>query len=155
MGDPQLPSRPGAVFLVLLIFVVIGPAVGTIMAVPLIMLNSGSLSEISQIIWIIVGLAFGGLWVGYFFGGIPAALAGLIIGIKEVYFGGAGWPFVLGVGALVGIAPIVHFSKLPASASNWKVDIGLCVVTTLSTVACWSIIRALLLDQPDQSEVKP
>ena len=144
---------------ILLVFVVVGPVVGTI-AFGLVMASvASSLAEVSRIsATMLIGLVWG---FSHVIGGIPAAIAGLIVGIKQVYLGGAGWRFALGVGLVVGCVPL-----LMIAADGWANDrrvadlkdiaqivAGACCVTTLPTLACWWIIRSWFVDRPGANEV--
>jgi hypothetical protein len=140
---------PGKLAAILLVFVAIGPIVGTMVLGLLIALTSGSLAAAHHAaIPVLLGLLTG---ISYFIGGIPAAVAGLAIGIKQVRFGGAGWRFALIVGMLVGLAPLIIVRPTTMSEVKDMGSIGtlagFVIITTLSTLACWSIVRSWWLDR--------
>jgi hypothetical protein len=133
------------VVLIVLIFMLVGPGVGTIVIAILKGLTDGSWAAIAEIpASIFLGLVLG---VGHSIGGIPAAVAGLIVGIKQVYFGGAGWPFALSAGVLVGIPLALFFGNPAVMGGNTKVLTEFCVVTTLSTLACWWVVKSWFVDR--------
>jgi hypothetical protein len=84
---------------------------------------------------------------GYTVGLVAAAAAGLMIGVKEAYFGGTGWAFALVVGVLVGLSPELvrcgpwanGWYLLPPDAYRYNLIIFIitCVLTTL--VCRWMV----------------
>jgi hypothetical protein len=143
-NNPAKPRHARSAFmgfvqwlLIVVIFAVVGPVVGTVAIAILLGLIKGTASGLAQIpLVVIAGLITG---ASYVFGGIPAAIAGVMIGIKQAWFGGAGWLFALVIGALVGagLEICVHGASIKAGNSNL---VGIFfVVATLSTLACWRI----------------
>jgi hypothetical protein len=135
---------PGRLAAILLVFVAIGPIVGTIVLALLIALTSGSLAAAdSALVMVFLGLVSG---LSHVIGGIPAAIAGLAVGIKQVRFGGAGWRFALIAGMLVGLAPLIFAhpstTREAMNAAAIGTLVGYMIITTLSTLACWSIVRS-------------
>jgi hypothetical protein len=144
-NNPAKPRHARSAFmglvqwlLIVVIFAVVGPVVGTIVIAVLLGLIQGTASGLAQIpLTVIAGLISGG---SYVFGGVPAAIAGVMIGIKQAWFGGAGWLFALVIGGLVGVGLeiFVHGASIKADHSGL---IGvLLVVATVSTLACWRIV---------------
>lgn len=125
---------------ILVVFAVVGPMVGTIVIAILLGLIGGTMHWIAQIPGLIV---FGvGTGAAHVFGGIPAVAAGIVIGIKQGWFGGADWWFALGTGALVGIAIEVFLRSWFVTAGYTGLDGMLFAAATLSTLACWRIVKA-------------
>ena len=124
--------------LIVVVFAVVGPVVGTIVIATLKGLIDGSLYGLAEIPGsIILGLVTG---AGHAIGGLPAAVAGLMVGIKQAFGGGAGWRFALCVGVLIGIPVGLVFRDLGAMAGPARAIGAFCIVTTLSTLACWRIV---------------
>jgi hypothetical protein len=136
---------PGRLAAILLVFVAIGPMVGTLVLGLLVALTSGSLAAAySAPVTVFLGLVSG---LSHMIGGIPAVIAGLAVGIKQVRFGGAGWRFALIVGMLVGLAPLALADPVTMSAAASRTLAGFMIITTLATLACWSIVRSWWLDR--------
>jgi hypothetical protein len=128
---------------IFLIFVLIGPLIGTIViAVLLVIVNiwtggiSGPPGPFGALGIIIFGPVTG--W-SYIMGGIPAAIAGLIVAIKGVYFGGASGRFALGTGVSVGIALGTFTVVVMHDAGYFALTLGATLM--LSTLACWRLVK--------------
>jgi hypothetical protein len=125
---------------IFLIFLLIGPLIGTIVFTVLYMtanigtLGMSGLLGAPQII--ILGLLTG---ASYVLGGIPAAIAGLIVAIKNVYFGGIGWRSTLGTGLSVGIALGIFAVFVMHDAGHFALLLG--ITAMLSTLACWCLAK--------------
>jgi hypothetical protein len=133
---------------IVLMFALIGPLVGTVvLAVLLAFVSAWDFWVHGLPIRILemLGIIFAGPATGasYIAGGVPAAVAGLIVGIKIAYFGGASWRFVLGAGVLVGIALEVFVAIFIAPYEHGLLAMT-CVVTTLSSLACWRMVTSWL-----------
>jgi hypothetical protein len=136
-------SRRRRVLAITLVFAAVGPPVGTMIF--LMAVNGGPITGYgARDDFALLIMSF---YIGYLIGGIPAIAAGLMIASKHVYRGGAGWPFVLGIGLLVGIALEIFFHLI----SNPNPIVGpmlargtYCAVAALSTVICWLVIRMWL-----------
>jgi hypothetical protein len=158
LRPPGRALRLWRVVAIILVFVAIGPVVGTAVFIVLAMLDSlvthgvGSTDELVRMIANMVPALIIGSMVGYVIGAIPAAGAGLMVGIKQVYFGGAGWRFALGAGMLLGLLRLAYDRHLPASQDDTKVLFGFCVITTLSTLACRRVVKSWYLDRSGVSE---
>ena len=122
------------------IFAVVGPMVGTVIiaiVVGPIIYGPIWLTQIPSVF--IIGVETTGVCV---VGAVPAVIAGGLIGIKHAWFGGAGWLFALGVGVLVGagLEFLIHRSLILGDADE---SVGLFVATvTLSTVVCWRFVNS-------------
>jgi hypothetical protein len=135
---PSLGTRSLQVLACVMVYIVVGPVVGTITIAILKGLTDGSLYGLAQIPGsILLGLVTG---TSHAIGGIPAAIAGLLVGIKQAFGGGAGWRFAICIGVLVGI-PLAFLFPV-AMLGVAKVLGEFCIVTTLATLACWRITRS-------------
>jgi hypothetical protein len=135
---------------IILLFILVGPPLGGVFGVMLATLSTISSGSSPKFGDFLMGLIMGPL-LSYIIGAVPAAVAGLTIGIKQVYFAGAGWRFALGVGALVGIALVIYVGKPDAGkpwpgAGYWLAGGGYLVATTFATLICWSIVKSWFLD---------
>jgi hypothetical protein len=127
---------------IILLFAVVGPPVGVVL---FLMAYSPASFLYLHYLDTTAFLLFG----AYFFAGIPAAMAGLIVGIKHVYFAGTGWRFALGAGLLVGLAfaMLVVFEEVPPGRAPWFFGGLLCAAATLSTLACWKVVTSWFVER--------
>jgi hypothetical protein len=138
-------GRSIVLLLIVVTFAVLGPVIGTVVFVVHMGLVAGTPTGLK---WIAATVAMGLLTgLSHVIGGIPAAIAGVMIGIKQIWFGGARWLFALGVGALVGagLALVLNRGSMhgrPSLAGS------LFVVATLSTLACWGMIKPFTTKVP-------
>jgi hypothetical protein len=141
---------------IVVLFVGVAPPVGMIVLVSSILFGFGfpaPRTAVRPFDLLMYGL------ISYYIGCIPAAIAGLIVGAKQVYFAGAGWRFALGVGMLFGILSGfttvgTHDGYLPVTGTDWKLLITVCTAPTLSILVCWSIIKSWYLERPAGGEAK-
>ena len=139
-SGPSASRRLVGFLLILAVFAVVGPLVGTIVVAVFLGLIGGTARWIAQIPGLIILAVVTG--TAHVLGGIPAVVAGIIIGLKQGWFGGAGWLFALGAGALVGLGTeiVLHESLIAAGGSGL---VGMFfAAATLSTLACWRIVKA-------------
>jgi hypothetical protein len=137
---PRALMRFVQLLLIVVVFAVIGPLVGTIVVAAWFGLIGGTLHWIAQIPGIIIfGVVTG---AAHMLGGIPAVVAGILIGIKQGWFGGVGWLFALGAGALVGMGTEVVLLVLSGPSGNSGLDGMFFAAATVSTLACWRIVKA-------------
>jgi hypothetical protein len=151
----QLPARRGRrVGAITLIFVAAGPIIAAVIGIGLITLiyaathDVGSPSALAQL-WqaAVVFVAIAAI-AGYTVGLVPAVAAGLMMGVKEAYFGGAGWAFALVVGVLVGLSPeLVRFGPwgngwylLPPDAYRYNLMM-FCITCVMTTLVCRWMMR--------------
>jgi hypothetical protein len=138
--EPSTFMRSVRLLLIVVIFAVVGPLVGTVSmaGVGLIIYGLTWLNQISSVC--ITGVDTTGVcWVG----AVPAVIAGGLIGIRHTWFGGAGGLFALGVGVLVGagLEFLVYRSAILGDKDEFT---GLFLATvTLSTLVCWRIVEPL------------
>ena len=133
---PSVSMRLVQLLLIVLIFTLVGPVVGTIVITTMMGLISGTASGIPGAI--ILGLLTGAAFV---LGAVPAAIAGALIGLKQAWFGGSGWRFALGAGALVGLGQEIHVHGGFIPAGNERFIGVPFVVCTVSTLACWRVVK--------------
>jgi hypothetical protein len=154
---PAQAHRGRRVAAIALVFIAAGPIIAAAVGIALITLYAathgvGSQSALVQL-WqsAVVFVAVAAI-AGYTVGIIPAAVAGLMIGVKEAYFGGAGWAFALVVGLLVGLSP--ELVRLGPWANGWYLLppddyrhnlIMFCITCALTTLVCQWTVRWLFV----------
>jgi hypothetical protein len=141
---PTLGARIGRLIEIVLIFVVLGPSIGFLVCLPLLVVSLGDLSSALFAVLFLMPLS-------YIYGAAPAAFAGAAIGIKQAFFGGTPWPMALAVGLIAGgvflksvdalnpgaafQAQIVHRFAVPLFPPLAMLT---CLVPTL---VCWQLVR--------------
>jgi len=154
---PQAPpsawQRLWRVFEILTVFVGIGPPVGAVAlaAVTTAYVLCFESHRVTDVIAGGAGMMGFGMVVSYVIGGIPAGMAGALVGIKQIYFGGASRRFALAIGVLSGFWVVAYNGKLPLTGDTWKAVAVFCVVTTSATFVCWRIVRFWYLHGPSDS----
>jgi len=143
-------SAPGALMrvvellLIALTFGLFGPAVGAIGMMVVVGAGLGSGPTVAMAAFAItVLMIIPALGVGYFIGAIPSVVAGVLIGIKQVWFGGAGWLFALATGAVVGMGLEIYWRE-PLDHGARKILGGgwLFGIAIFSTLVCWSMMKS-------------
>jgi hypothetical protein len=131
--------------LIAMTFALLGPFVGTIAVATGIGLVALAHSSDALALLLILPVIILGFGVGYLVGTIPAVIAGAVVGIKQVWFGGAGWLFALGAGALAGIAVEIYWHEILNHGAAIDLPVGLLFIVALfSTIACWSMIKTFV-----------
>lgn len=144
MSDVTAPTHASClvrVFAITLVFVVAGPPVGAVA-----FMTSAALSgmiqggDVSGLGWVALFALIYAVPFSYFFGIIPAAAAGLLVGIRQAYFGPATWPYMLGTGLLVGFGTLFLLGQQTTIDPGSPVPIILatCLVPTF---LCWLAVR--------------
>jgi hypothetical protein len=152
-GAPSMPARPAhpirRLAAIALIFLVVGPPIGAILMVGgTELVRVGSVGETRELFrWIVKYpvLIFG---MGYVIGGLPAVFAGLLVGARQVFYGGATWLWALASGLAAGVALVAFLFVSVGSRSDdmhliSPQSAAVLLVCVLPTFACWAIVRAL------------
>lgn len=146
-SKPSLKSRFMRALAILIVFVLIGPPVGALVFFLTIGLFSmGQNLDLAGLGWIGLFALIYGVPFSYLIGIGPAAVAGLVIGIRDAFFRTATLAFAILTGLGVGagllvmsgqqlIPPIVNGTEYPISNSV------LLLTCFLSTIFCWFIVR--------------
>lgn len=144
--EPPLGKRLRCLFAIVMIFVVIGPPVGAMA----FMLSTAVIAMGSKVD--LVGLSWIGLFaliyaapLSYFIGAGPAAVGGLVFGIRQAFFGPVKWfvAALIGVGLGIGFL-VMSGHSLPSMLTDSEQPeyVPVMVVTCLAaTMACWAIVR--------------
>ena len=154
-------SRSLNVVSIVLIFIAIGPPVGGVFyralgAVVLFLRDlppKGSLEMILSALWftLTVLAAIVAAPYCYLYGAVPAAAAGLAIGMLRLKYGGLNVPLVLAVGAVVGVIYPLALPRLPSAEFPEFVALSglgageyvlLGVTCVLATLTCWRFVRS-------------
>jgi hypothetical protein len=140
-GRPSPPSgweRLRRVGGILVVFMCLGPPVGAIAVTALMIIAMCFDSGVTNVVGLGLLVLIGGILYGYVVGFIPAAITGAAVGVRQVYFGGAGWRFALGVGVASGLLGAVALEK---GMINWEAAMMFCVASVAATLVCWRIVR--------------
>jgi hypothetical protein len=98
-----------------------------------------------SVVMVIVGVPY-----SYVYGIVPATIAGLLIGILQVKYGGLNWPLVLAIGICVGLGYSFALGHLPSAISGkfllparlstpeYVTHSAACV---FATFFCWRFVR--------------
>jgi hypothetical protein len=133
---------------IVIVFVVVGPPVGFLTF--LIASSPSDAMDTLTTLWSppYFVVLIGGIAMSYVFGGGPLALAGLVVGIRQAYFGPGTWWIALATGVPVQLAnfPSSDFSFTPA------VLILSCVAPTL---LCWLLVSGWYFAAPVRTDAPP
>lgn len=143
---------------VVLIFVAIGPLIGGIVLIygsEIARLRSAAefwavTRKFADATALIVGMS-------YVLGTIPAAAAGLLVGIRQAFYGKVTWSMALGCGLVVGIAfvlVVVTVARNSGEASLFSAPSALMLaVCAMSTMVCWAVVRLWYLVAPPKGRI--
>jgi hypothetical protein len=129
------------------IFIIAGPAVGTLFfMLATALLGMGKGADFAGLTWIALFALIYGLPFGYFIGIWPAVATGLAIGIRQVYFGGASAWFAVLAAILVSVGSLLATGQSILMKTGDETSFpaySALVITTciVSTLLCWTIVR--------------
>jgi hypothetical protein len=143
---PSLAARVGRAIGMVLVFVAAGSPIGGLAFTLLVAATSGSwgsrFAPIYELTQSRLGLLLESIFLGYWFGAGPAAVAGLAIGIKQAFFGPTSWWMALGMGFVAAVVLVENldggFDLAPDHAAPHAVLILACVVPIM---LCWMMVR--------------
>jgi hypothetical protein len=139
--------RIGRMFAILLTFILVGPPIGAMMFMLVVaLIGMGERADLAGLTWVALFSLIYAIPFGYLIGVGPAAAAGLLVGIRQAFFGRMRWYFAAATGILVGIGFQVGTGQrvLPsgddvaAMRLQGPIMIATCLVATLF---CWAIVR--------------
>jgi len=162
---PSPAARIGRLIAVVLVFVVLGPPLGAVIFVAIV-------AGIGMPLWDVAGpdpawrswLTLLGLVyavpVSYFFGTVPAAVAGLVIGITQSFIGRAGWPLALGTGLVVAIVVLERsgqgsFAATPDQSPFPEAPAIVILACLIPTMLCWGLVRGWYFTPPSAKDTVP
>ncbi len=141
-------------FVVVLIFLLVGPPVGAIVFLGMLAVWIGKGSDPGAIGSVFAFLTLYGIIFSWFIGGLPAILTGLFFAIWQTFIGRTRW-------TLAAIAGIVAGLCLVAFAGDIARDIGdppmmpIYLVTCFAaTMACWVLARSFVTASVERSKAK-
>ncbi len=144
MSDVAAPSHGSRIMRVLgiaMVFMLLGPPVGAIVfmtATALTGMAKGG--DVSGLGWIALFALIYAAPFSYFVGIVPAAIAGLLMGIRQAYFGRANWAYAVVVGLLVGFGMLFLTGQRIAVDADAPVPI-LLLTCLIPTLVCWLVVR--------------
>ena len=143
-AGPSRLVRILQVLVIVLVFAMVGPPIGGVLLLTLLaIVKTGPGTGASDYVTVVFFALIYGSVFAYLFGIIPAALVGLVVGVRQVYFGRVSLLEALGVGLIAGMVfMIVIFERGPANGSDPYLLRPILVVTcVLPTLVCWLIVR--------------
>jgi hypothetical protein len=146
MTERGVGARIGQVLAIVLVFVLIGPPVGTMVFMMLITLIGLHYQvDLQGLSWIALFSLIYALPIGYMIGIAPAAASGLAIGIRQAFYGRVAWWLALAVGIIVGVGFQVLTGQplVPAEGASGMREQGAVMVLTClcATMVCWALVR--------------
>ncbi len=164
-AKPSAAARIGRLVEIVLIFVVLGPPIGSFVWLMLLTISAGNpgraLTDLPLVPLAVLVFAS----IGYVYGAVPAALAGLAIGIKQAFFGRTTWPMALAVGLIAGVIflegldvfnPRVVLQTQRFDGSPVSEFPAIAILTCLvPTMLCWSLVRGPYFTPPSIASTAP
>ena len=140
---PNTAARVRRLIAIVLVFIVVGPPVGALaffLSVGLI--GMGLKADLAGLTWIGLFALIYAVPLSYMIGVGPAAAVGLLVGIRQAWFGAIRWPFALAIGLAAGVGFLLLSGQpvIPrfGGDTTQPVHVPVMVTTCLSaTLACW------------------
>jgi hypothetical protein len=153
--DSTTVSSLGKVASIVGAFMVVGPPAGCFFFIAGGMtvgniFRGALISEILVGIPMSVLLVIAGMPYSWVYGIVPAAIAGLLVGIHQLKYGGLKWPLVLAIGICVGVGYSLALGHLPSAIAGKfllpaKLSTPEYVMHSLAcvfaTFVCWTFVR--------------
>ena len=145
-AEPTLGARLRCLVAIVAIFLVFGPPVGALaFMLSIAAVAMGAKTDLASLSWIGLFALIYAAPLSYFIGAGPAAVGGLIFGIRQAFFGPVIWPVAALIGIGLGICVLVMSGhSLPSMLTDAEQPeyVPVMVVTCLAaTMACWAIVR--------------
>ena len=144
---PGIGARIWRLITIVLVFIIVGPPVGAIAFVlSTALIGMGMKVDPAGLTWIGLFALIYAVPLSYLIGAGPAAAVGLLVGVRQAFFGAIRWPYALAIGLASGLALLVLSGQpmIPFSGNNAShpVHIPAMISVCLSaTLACWAIVR--------------
>lgn len=131
---------------IVLVFALVGPPLGAFV----LFFTVGAIqllgSDPEGLAWVATFAIIYAVPLSYLFGLMPAAVAGLLIAIWQVFIRPTTWLIAVGVGVIVGVGMLYAGGQVPFAANPTENDFreypAILVLTCVaSTVLCWLIVR--------------
>jgi hypothetical protein len=160
---PSAAARIGRLIGIVLVFVVLAPPLGAVIWVAL--LAAIGLPPEWDVAgpdrhWLtVLGLIYA-VPMSYYFGAMPAAGGGLVIGITQSFIGRAGWPLALGTALLVAVVVLErsgqsYFAGAPAEAPFPGYPAVMILACLVPTLMCWVLVRSWYFAPPSSTDTAP
>jgi hypothetical protein len=145
--ESSLRSRVTRALAILIVFLLVGPPVGALVFfLTIALFGMGQKVDLAGLGWIGLFALIYGVPLSYLIGIGPAAVAGLVVGIRNAFFRPATWAFAILTGLGVGIGLLLMSGQqlIPPTASGTEYPISnpiLIVTCFVSTMVCWLIVK--------------
>jgi hypothetical protein len=153
---PSAAARIGRLIGIVLVFVVLAPLIGALIWVALVagigLSPDFDVSDPDRHWLTLLGLIYA-VPMSYYFGTLPAAVAGVVIGITQAFVGRAGWPLALGTALVVAVAVLQRSGQLPLLGAPGQSPFpeypAIMMLTCLvPTMLCWVLVRGWYFPPP-------
>jgi hypothetical protein len=144
---PQTGARVRRLLAIVLVFILCGPPVGALVfMLAVAVVGMGNQADLGGLTWVALFAIIYAIPFGYLIGFTPALAAGLIVGVRQAFFGPATWWFALGAGLAVGVGFQLATGQplLPPADTDMNMrEQGPIMILTCacSTLVCWSLVR--------------
>jgi hypothetical protein len=140
-AQPTILARIGRVLGIMLIFVVVGPPIGGIVfMMTTALIGFVEKADLSGLTWIALLAVIYAAPLSYLIGTLPAAAAGLLVGLWQAFVGPVTWLHALAAGLVVGLAVIVLTGQRLGADGNVSMPVIL-ITCLVPTLVCWLIVR--------------
>lgn len=141
VAQPSHLKRAGCVLAVVLVFVLLGPPVGALVfMLTTALIGFGKGVDLAGLTWVALFAVIYAVPFSYLIGVVPAAAAGLLVGVRQAYFGPATAFYAAGAGLLVGICLLWMSGQRIGSGSDASTPVML-ATCFVSTLVCWTVVR--------------
>lgn len=125
----------------LLVFAIVGPPIGGLMVIGAIASQiAGEFgSDAGGLTVTFAAMLIWGWWVSYPLGILPALAAGVAVGLKRIWGGGAGIVFTLGIGLVIGAVWAFGFMDAGTEPAMRNLAPAIIAASVVATLACWLI----------------
>jgi hypothetical protein len=130
---------------IVVIFALLGPPIGAIVLFSAIAVMSFGISDPKGTAAVILFALIYGIIFSYFIGTVPAALAGLAVGLWQTFIGRVPWFVALAIGVVAGLGLAAFSGEAPSTLDDNAIDWYrplLVLVCLVPTMLCWAIVRS-------------
>jgi hypothetical protein len=156
--NPSAAARLRRVIAIVLVFMIVGPPVGAMaFMLSAALIGMGKSVDLAGLTWVGLFALIYAAPLSYLIGTGPAAAVGLLVGVRQAYFGAIQWPLAVAIGIAAGAAFLL-LSGQPLRAGGETDDaahLPVIVVTCLSgTLVCWAIVRKWYFERTRVAEAR-
>jgi hypothetical protein len=147
-----MTARLRRLIAIVLIFVAVGPPVGALAFIlSAALIGMGTKVDLAGLTWVGLFALIYAVPLSYLMGIGPAAAVGLLVGVRQAYFGAITWPFAIAIGLAAGAGFLLLSGQsiMPGSGDDaaQPVHVPVIVATCFSgTFVCWAIVREWYFD---------